>query len=257
MKKCIQLVTIGVMGAALQAGAVAINVDQIIYENADGGNPAALAGTVNMTVSGSTLTIVLRNTSTATGATPGSFNLLTGLGFNLPTGVTIGSGAANLTAGSVGVNWNSAVLGNNVSGEWGYDNGVTAGPFDGVTTLDVNTAVSAMQASTDAKFSNTPLLPPTVLDGPEFGLLSAAVSPSEAGGLNAISDSITITLNLLGTWSGNGNALLNYINERGVVLSFASPDSVPGQRVPEGGSTAIMLGLALLGFGGLRRKLQK
>jgi hypothetical protein len=30
-----------------------------------------------------------------------------------------------------------------------------------------------------------------------------------------------------------------------------------GQRVPEGGSTAIMLGLALLGFGGLRRKLQK
>ncbi|HZM86354.1 MAG TPA: VPDSG-CTERM sorting domain-containing protein [Blastocatellia bacterium] len=28
-------------------------------------------------------------------------------------------------------------------------------------------------------------------------------------------------------------------------------------RVPEGGSTAIMLGLALLGFGGLRRKLQK
>jgi hypothetical protein len=29
-----------------------------------------------------------------------------------------------------------------------------------------------------------------------------------------------------------------------------------GQRVPEGGSTAIMLGLALLGFGGLRRKLK-
>ncbi len=30
-----------------------------------------------------------------------------------------------------------------------------------------------------------------------------------------------------------------------------------GHRVPEGGSTAILLGLALLGFGGLRRKLQK
>src|SRR5687768_3992448 len=29
------------------------------------------------------------------------------------------------------------------------------------------------------------------------------------------------------------------------------------RQVPEGGSTAIMLGLALLGFGGLRRKLQK
>src|SRR5688572_2670833 len=244
MKKSIQLVIAGVMGLALQSNALVMNVDQIIYEDADGGNPAALAGTVNMTVSGSTLTIVLRNISTATGATPGSFNLLTGLGFNLPTGVTIASGAANLTAGSVGVNWNNTTLGNNVSGEWGYDNGVTAGPFQDVTTLDVNTAVSATQASTDTKFSNTPLLSPTVLDGPEFGLLSAAVSPSQAGGLNAISDSITLTVNLAGTWTGNGNALLNFIQERAVVLSFASPDSVPGQRVPEGGSTAIMLGLA-------------
>jgi len=237
------------MGLALQVSAVPIGVDQIIFQSGDG-DPAALHGTVNMTVSGNTLTIVLRNTSTDTGATPGSFNLLTGVAFNLPTGVTIGSGSAALTAGSTGVNWDNTVLGNNVSQEWGYDNNpISNGPFQDVTTLDVNTAVSSMTSTSDIKFQPGQLLPPEVLNGPEFGLLSAAVSPSEAGGLNAITDSVTITLNLSGTITGD---LLAFIDSHDVVLSFASPNTVP-----EGGSTAILLGLALLGFGGLRRKLQK
>ena len=42
-----------------------------------------------------------------------------------------------------------------------------------------------------------------------------------------------------------------------VVFAPFSHDANGGGRVPEGGSTAIMLGLALMGFGGLRRKLQK
>jgi len=113
----------------------------------------------------------------------------------------------------------------------------------------VNTAVSSMTSTSDIKFQPGQLLPPEVLNGPEFGLLSAAVSPSEAGGLNAITDSVTITLNLSGTITGD---LLAFIDSHDVVLSFASPNTVP-----EGGSTAILLGLALLGFGGLRRKLQK
>jgi hypothetical protein len=237
----------GLMGLALQVSAIPIGVDQIIYQHVSGGNPDALAGTVNMTLSGNTLTIVLRNTSTASGV-QGSFNLLTGVGFNLPTGVTIGTGSAAVAAGS-GVNWSTATFGLNVSQEWGYDNNVTSGPFQDVTTLDVNTAVSAMVASSDAKFTPGMLLPPDTLNGPEFGLLSSAVPTTDAGGLYAIRDSVTITLNLAGTVNGN---LLSFIDANPVVLSFASPD-----RVPEGGSTAIMLGLALLGFGGLRRKLQK
>ena len=249
MKRYIKLASLGLVGLALQASADPIGVDQIIFQNTDGGNPAALNGTVDMSFAGSTLTIVLRNTSGATGATPGSFNLLTGVAFNLPSGVTIGTGSAALTAGSSGVNWNNAVLGNNVSQEWGYDNNITSGPFQDVTTLDVNTAVSAMTSTSDAKFQEGQLLSPEVLNGPEMGLLSAAVSPSQAGGLNAITDSVTITVNLAGTI---GSGLLDFIKNHDVVLSFASPDSVP-----EGGSTAILLGLGLLGFGAIRRKLQK
>src|SRR6185503_17137515 len=125
MKRYLSLVSVGLVGLALQANAALITVDQIIYQDGIGGNPAALAGTVNMTLSGNTLTVVLRNTSTASGV-QGSFNLLTGLGFNLPTGVTIGSGSATVAAGS-GVNWSTATSGVNVSQEWGYDNNVTAG----------------------------------------------------------------------------------------------------------------------------------
>ena len=43
---------------------------------------------------------------------------------------------------------------------------------------------------------------------------------------------------------------------RAVFAPF-SHDAGSGGQVPEGGSTVIMLSLALLGFGGLRRKLQK
>jgi hypothetical protein len=43
---------------------------------------------------------------------------------------------------------------------------------------------------------------------------------------------------------------------RAVFAPF-SHDADGGGRVPEGGSTAIMLGLGLLGFAGLRRRLQK
>jgi hypothetical protein len=44
---------------------------------------------------------------------------------------------------------------------------------------------------------------------------------------------------------------------RAVFAPFSHDGEGGGGQVPEGGSTAIMLGLALLGFGGLRRKLQK
>jgi hypothetical protein len=250
MRKSLRIAAAALAGLALQAGAVSITVDQIIFQNT-GGDPTHLAGTVDMTLSGSTLTIVLKNTSTATG-TDGAFNLLTGLGFSLPNGVTIGSGSAALTAGSTGVNWNNAVLGNNVSQEWGYDNNVTSGPFQDVTTLNPNTSVSSMVASSDTQFQAGELLPPTTLDGPEFGLLSSAVPTSAAGGLNAIRDSVTITINLSGTIPSN---LLNRINDGDVVLSFGSPDSGPGTHVPDGGSTMIILGMAMVGLESLRRKL--
>src|SRR5688572_15902276 len=53
---------------------------------------------------------------------------------------------------------------------------------------------------------------------------------------------------------GNGRN----IQYRAVNAPFShDADGGGGNEVPEGGSTAIMLGLALLGFGGLRRKLRK
>ena len=54
-----------------------------------------IAGPFSVTASGSTLTFLLQNTS-ASSSSSGAYVLLTGLGFNLPTGLTIGSGTAIL-----------------------------------------------------------------------------------------------------------------------------------------------------------------
>jgi hypothetical protein len=52
-----------------------------------------------------------------------------------------------------------------------------------------------------------------------------------------------------------GNA--RNVRARSVNAPFSHDADGGGNEVPEGGSTAILLGLALLGFGGLRRKLRK
>src|SRR5262245_31475370 len=97
----------GFVALPLQAVAIPVVVDEVIVQG--GGDSSVLSGTANFTVSGNTLTIILANTSSgATGGTAAT-NLLTGIGFNLPTGVTIANnGAANavtITSGSSAINF--------------------------------------------------------------------------------------------------------------------------------------------------------
>jgi hypothetical protein len=243
------------LALAFTAGvqAAPVSYDEIIFE--DSGQPgfdfSVLAGSVDMTFdSGSnTLTIVLTNTSSGVTNGDASTNLLTGIGFNLPTGVAIGSGSASVAAGS-GVNWDTSVSGTDVSGEWGFDNDpLNSGPFQdpGITASSVNTATTAMEASTTDKFSDTPLFNPDTLDGPEFGLLSGSVDASTAGGLKAIQDTVTMSVSLSGTYSGD---LLQFIDDNDVVLSFGSPNS---STVPEPATMAV-IGAGLVGLGVMRRR---
>ena len=68
------------------AAAAPITVDEILSDSTT--NAALLSGTIDMTLSGNTLTIILTNTS-ADAAGSGAGILLTGIGFQLPTGVAI------------------------------------------------------------------------------------------------------------------------------------------------------------------------
>jgi len=95
----------------------------------------------------------------------------------------------------------------------------------------------------------------TLSDSPTGDFISAFPNAPSAGGSQINVYEITVT----------GTDFVHFDLYDGVqsgtkvnaVFAPFSHDADGGGQVPEGGSTAIMLGLALLGFGGLRRKLQK
>ena len=225
------------------AKASAVTIDEIIFQG--GGDSSVLNGTADFSVVGNTLTIVLTNTST--GATGGlaATNLLIGIGFNLPGGVTIlNNGASNsvaITGGSSAINFTAPIS----DARWGAGNGA----LDAINNLtiggDVNASASTLQAQIDFDLAGTDMVPPPPLanvGGPSFGLLSNNVSDATAGGLAAVKNSVTLTLLLGGTVPGT---LIDGINSGHVVLSFGSPTSVPEPST----LTLLLAGTALVGLG--------
>ncbi len=209
-------------------------------------NAAYLSGNVWMALSGSQLTITLQNTSTRD-AGSGAGVVLTGLGFNLPDGMSISGGSAVMGSPDIAGTLGNAInfikpAGGNVSQEWGYDtSGLDSGALIGHS---VNNSISSMESQTTDQFQNGSLVPPPNLDGPDMGLLSAAFTAADLGtGVEAIQDTLTVTLNLSGTYSGD---LLAFIDSGNVALTFGSPGGTPS--VPDGGSTLSLLGASLVGL---------
>jgi hypothetical protein len=239
-----------------EAVPVPVSWNEVIYEA--GADTSVYDAYIEMDLlPGNILSVLLRNTSTGE-AGDAAWNLLTGLGFNLPRGVTIASNpsptnhSAVLPAGSSGAYSDGPDVfplspGDDVSGEWGWGQGI--GQFNTVVPGLVGWDISCMQASTSSLFSGTPVAPPSVLDGPEFGLLSGSLSTSEAGGLNYIQDALLFQLVLEGTYAGD---LIEYIDDHDVVIAFGSPDSIPDA------STLFLLGSAcLIGFAASRKRSRK
>jgi hypothetical protein len=231
----------GLVAVSSSANAVPITVDTVI---ADDASITTASASVDMTVSGSTLTITLRNL--LSGGPTGAGGLLTGIGFDLPDNVDIRSGSVVVGSGSRirGGSLNGSGAGTSVSGEWGFNNG-TSGHFNG---LAIDTQISTMTADASSKFSNTPIDGPAGLSGPDFGLLGIR---GNRGGLTAIENSIVITLLMNRTLNGG---FLDSVQGGLVAVTFGSPT---GAAVPDTAATSMLLGLALLGLEGLRRRMAK
>jgi hypothetical protein len=233
---------------AATSSADTINVDQVLYQSGGVADASLLSGTVNMTLVGNVLTITLTNTS-QDGAGDGAGILLTGIGFQLPTGVSISAtgDTAVIATGSTAVNF-AGGAGTNVSQEWGFDaNPLNSGVFQsGITgLLSYNSVVGSMESITTDQFASGSLGGSPGLNGPDFGLISAKETGS-IGNQAAIRDSIVITLNLSGTIPSN---LLTTINNGNVGLSFGSPDTVP-----EPATSALLALPCLAGLFFFRRK---
>ena len=210
---------------AASASASLLTIDEIVYQSTSGGGVKStkLSGTADATFSGSTLTIVLTNTSGNLGAINNMGSaLLAGIGFNLPTGLSFASGSVALNGTSSIVNPPGGSF--NLNEKWGY--GGTAAPFQTghhvIGSIGFN--VSTLQSAAIDNFANSGVN----LSGPSWGLLSLNQAPF-SGGPTAIEDSIVITLNLTGTYNGD---LIAFINSQDVALAFGSSDS-RGAAVPE------------------------
>ncbi len=234
----------------------ALSYSEVLYEGSST-NTSVLSGDINLEVVGNTLTFNIMNTSSAEASNESSHNLLTAMAFNLPTGMEITDGTVFRDAETTAINFSSDVF--DVSGEWGYDNSpITSGPFNGVSQSSLNTAISAMRSSSEHRFSETRVAKPTVLAGPEFGLLSLNVDESVAGGLHAIQSSVTVTVNLSGTFTATANdsTLFDFINNRDVAIAFGSPGfnySSNTTAVPEPSTYALIL-CGLIGIKVIRRR---
>jgi len=235
--------------STLPSQGMEITVDEIL---APGDVDASeLYGEVTMSLVANVLTITLQNTSTDA-AGSGAGVLLTGIGFVLPDGVTISSGSASML-GSTAVGFTAPLLGD-VSEEWGYDDGgIESGALMNAQQT-VNTAVSSMESQATSQFQPGSIAQPVNLDGPDFGLVSALEQDDLGSGVEGIEDSITITLLLSGTLLDLG--LLEEIEDGWVVLTFGSPGS-GGTSVPDASTSLMLLGLAMVGIEGARRKFAK
>jgi hypothetical protein len=248
--KRVPLVLLGVL-LLLRAGsaqALLLTVDQYIYESAAGTivTPLLLSGTIDVTSSGSTLTILLTNTSpdgAFVGGVAPSTMLLSGFGLQL-TGVNITGGTVEVNGGSTALNFgaqSTSVLGN----QWLYANA----SIDGFTSisgaLTVDSVVSSVSNGAGTRFIGPP--PPTI-DGPDFGALSA--SETEFGASQqGVQDTVKFVLTLDGPAPNEAS-----IDAGNVVLAFGSPELL---AIPEP-SAVLMLGTAaLLGLPVLRRKLTR
>ena len=234
---------LGVLMTASSAQATALNVDQIIYQSVLGTTvtPSAISGTIDVTSSGSTLTVLLTNTSPDAafvgGVAPGTM-LLTGFGIELG-GLDIIGGTVEVNAGSIDLNFGTQGT-PDISNQWLYANSALDGYGSIAGVLSVDSVTSSVHNGQGTRFAGPP---PGTLNGPDFGALSALETEFGAA-IAGVQDTIKLVLTL------NGAApSASTIDSGNVVLAFGSPTLL----VPEPG-TGLLLGIGLLGLASRKRR---
>lgn len=233
----------GFLAVVSTSRAVAISYDETLYQTS-AGDPSQLMANVDMSVSGTTLSITLQNISLAGAADPAALasSMISGVAFNLPSGVTITAGSITPIGTQSPNPWNLTTA----NQQWGYANDGTGGSLDHAA-LSYNAEASTLSSDAPTRFDNSS----GNSDGLNYGAVSDNITPP---GSPNVRDTIQLDLTLLNANGFDLTGLVPYIDEHPVAVIFGSANST---TVPDGGATVALLGMALAGLGGLARRLRR
>jgi hypothetical protein len=230
--------SLGCLLAFIVLGATAAYAD-LTFTASDGDGRAASAV---FSLTGSTLTVTLTNTSGADVLDP--VHVLTALFFN----------SSGLTPFSASLNTGSTVFfgadgGGNVGGEWAYGSGLAGAP--GGATSGISSAGFGLFGS--GNFNGPDLAPPAAVDGLNYGLTSAGDNlatgnAAVTGNFPLIQNSVIFTLT---GFSGTLDSIAHVSFQYGTALTDAN---IGNGAVPAPGAALLgAIGVGLVGW--LKRRL--
>jgi hypothetical protein len=232
----------GALALAQNAGATPLTVTATRVNSETG---QSLAASVKFEVSSGNLVVTLRNTATSDVLAPS--DVLTGVFFNL--GSTLTPISAKLATGSTV--WFGPLNGGNVGGEWAYKNGLAGAPGG------VNSGISSTGLGLfgNANFNGSNLQGPTALDGLQYGITSAGDNKTVGnsavtGGFALIKSGVVFKLSGVTSSFNPATAITKVSFQYGTSLA----ENPTPSRVPDGGMTALLLGIGLSGLGLVARR---
>jgi hypothetical protein len=212
--------------------------------------PGAMAASAEFTIlPGNFLQITLTNTGTGDPAAPG--NILSAVFFNLAGDPLLSRDSAVLGAGSTVIHGPtpSTDPGGVVGGEWTYNNTQSVfGANEGISSAGFGVF------GVGDRFPGTNLQGPDSVNGIQYGITTAFDTPGNdntgISSVGLIQNQVVFTLdNFTGTSADISNVSFQY----GTALT----ETNIGGHVPDGGPSAMLLGLSLTGLGFARRFVKR
>ena len=209
-------------------------------------------GTVTYSISGNTLTITLANTAIYSTGKVVPSDVLTGVIFTLPTGISLVPVTATVAAGSTLVQTSTCNPGpcssstTNMAGEYGYQTAPFSGEGAPSSPYNAGIGSAGQVVGNGTQFpGGTNLDDPINLNGLNFGIVGANYTTSlgnaKVQSEPLINNAVTFTLTIVG-----GTLLENQITNWALVFGtdwiiVPSTPPVPDTSVPEP-STLLLLG---------------